>query len=165
MNFIPTSTPFGHSIFCDDVRTEANGKQMHIGVYLADMLFQTAAFPVRLPSLHVIVHYLERRGDSDKNVRLAVFIPGKEEPLTSYELQRSDLDAVPMPTATEGLEDPMVGFNFVFQLHDLVFTEPGYIKVRAFLGDDVLRLGALSVRLVPPPPPAPEQIRTPAESA
>ena len=152
MSVVSTSTPNGFSIFCDDVRVEGNGKQIYIGVYLGEMLLTTptASFPIRLPSLHVIVNYRERKGDSDKPVRLCILIPGQDEPLVQTEIPREHLDSIPLPTGSD-IDDPMVLVSFIFAMRDVVLTQEGRIKVRAYLGDDEVRLGSLKVSLVPPP--------------
>jgi hypothetical protein len=149
MSYISATTPGGYTIFCDDVRVEANGKQMYIGVYQSDMLLSAPVYPVRIPNLNILVNYRERRGDSEHSVKFCVFMPGLDEPVAQTELPREHITATPPPKPDEGYEDPMIGFSMHFVIRDAILTQDGFIKVRAYLGDDIIRLGSLRIKLLP----------------
>jgi hypothetical protein len=147
MNVIRPTTPYGYSIFCDDIRVEGNGKQLFIGVYTVDMLMPQ--FPAQMPSFHILIRYNERPNESTLPVKFVITMPGQEEPIFTNEISREQLTATIMPTSTEELDDPMVTLNIVAVFHGLVFAGPGRMKVRAYRGDDEIRLGTLGVRLHP----------------
>ena len=65
MNEIRRSTPFGYTIFCDDVRNEINGKVTLVGVYAGDVIV-LGTLPVTLPKLGLSVNYHEKLGESEE---------------------------------------------------------------------------------------------------
>ena len=147
MTVLKASTPNGLTIFCDEIRTENNGKQIYIGIYKAEMLLGPS-FPARLPSFSVIILYRERPGESSHPVRFAVFVPGAEEPAFEAHVDRAQLDSIPLPT-DEDADDPVLELTLAANFRDFVLQEAGRIKVRAFRGDEEIRLGTLQVRLHP----------------
>jgi hypothetical protein len=144
MSVVRNNTPNGYSIFCDDVRVEANGKQILIGVYTGDML--VPVFPVHLPIFHVLVRYNERFNESDQPVKFVITAPGYEEPLFTTEVPRTNFANTDSVIDAE-IDDPIIGFNLVAGFPSMLFSQPGRIKVRAYRGDDEIRLGTLRVRL------------------
>lgn len=148
MTVIRQTTPFGYSTFCDDVRVEANGKHILIGVYAADMLMP--AFPLQLPAFHVIIRYSERPGESTHPVKFVITMPGQEAPIFTAEVSREDLAKAVVPApAEDDLDDPLITLNVMAAFAGLVFPQAGRLKVRAYRGDDEIRLGTLRVRIHP----------------
>jgi hypothetical protein len=142
MTVFSPSTPSGYSIFCDDARQEDNGKQILIGVYSADMLVES--FPVLLPSFRVLVQY---QNESDLPVRLVITAPGESDgDLRIFEAEVPREDIAKVKVSPDNL-DPFVALNLSAAFTPLVLTHPGRIKVRAYRGDDEVRLGTLRIRL------------------
>jgi hypothetical protein len=149
MTVIAPTTPFGSVIFCDEVRHEANGKHIYIGVYV-DGMYVHPSFPAKVASLSVVIKYIERRGDSSNDVVLRVFFPGEEKAAFEATALRKDVDAVQLPEGPE-VDDPFVQVMIVAQFRELVIKQAGWMKVRAYLGDDEIKLGTMHIRLAPGP--------------
>ncbi len=148
MNVVHPTTPNGYSIFCDDVRMEANGKQIFIGVYGTDILMPS--FPIQLPMLHVVIKYNERPGESTHPVKFVITIPGQEAPVFTAEVPREDLAKAIIPIAPDDdVDDPIITLNLLAGFPGIIFPQAGRIKVRAYRGDDEIRLGTIRVRLHP----------------
>jgi hypothetical protein len=148
--FVPTS-PLGYTIFCDDIRQEDNGKLLYIGVYTGDMTFSGPP-PGLLTTFCAFVNYLERPTDSLLPIRLVMMIPGVETPAASIELDLAKFRETLAPI--EG-EDPMYRIMIPLRMGTLIIPQQGLIKVRAYRGDDELRLGTLNVKFGQPAPVPP----------
>lgn len=159
MNIIAPQTPFGYTIFCDDVRVEITGKNIFIGVYNGVVML--TQLPALVPSLYAIVRYTERKGESSDPVVIKVFEPENDMPIISIDVPVDEMRATVIP---EGLtDDPMVTAMIPIAFMPFQFEKEGFIKVRAYRGDDEIRLGSLRVQLAPQngmplvPPPQPPQ--------
>lgn len=146
MTVFSTATPSGHSVFCDDMRMENNGKLMYLGIYNGDMLVES--FPTILPVFRIIISYHERVGESSLPVRFVVTAPrgDKDEEIFQVEVPRADLGSAALPddvSADESLFRTVLSPGF----SPFAVTHPGRIKVRAYRGDDEIRLGTLRIRL------------------
>jgi hypothetical protein len=165
MTVIPRSSPTGYAIFCDEVRREDNGKHIHLGVYVGEMVINAPSFPVRLPRLSVVINYYETVGESTEPVRFAVFLPGEQAPAGEFTINKPEGPIPPPPAPEEGEQpgEPLFHVAIVLDIQDPVFKQEGRIRVRAFRGDDEIRLGTLTVRFhrmdAPPPPPEQTQNR------
>jgi hypothetical protein len=155
MTVIRPQTPGGYTIFCDDVRFEqGTGKQMYIGAYLGQMIIRAPKLPVRLPSFHAVVFYQERKGEESTHpVSVQVFLPGKEEASFRMDIPRSDFENVRIPEGL-GSEDQFVQVVVVAAFPNFKIDQAGLIKVRAFRGEDEIRLGTLLVTFIETPAPA-----------
>jgi len=78
MNYLPRVTPFGYTVFCDDIRNEIGGKTTLVGVYAGDLVLQSP-LPASIPRLGVSLVYVERPGESDLPLSIRVYMPGFEE--------------------------------------------------------------------------------------
>jgi hypothetical protein len=144
MNIISPSTPGGYSIFCDDIRQENNGKQILIGLYTGDMLID--AFPIQLPTFQVLIRYQERPDESILPVKFVIIAPHPtDEKIFETEVPREAFEKVLVPS--DSFDDPFVSLNLHASFAGFVLARPGLIKVRAYRGDDEIRLGTLRVRL------------------
>jgi hypothetical protein len=150
-------TPFGYSVFCDNIREETGGKHSFMGVYI-NSLHIHGEFPATLATFGIAVYYYETPGESDEPVTLRVFVPGGEgdPPLVEEELPVAVMrkgalppDYVPKPDSS-----PLVLTQAMIQMHPLVLKEPGVITVRAYRGDLEVRLGTLAIRAATPHPGA-----------
>src|SRR5712664_3005049 len=105
MSVVRPQTPSGHSLFCEDVRAEDNGKQILIGVYGSYML--VPGFPFFLPTFRIIIRYNERRGVSAEPIKFRVTVPGNEEPIFEGEIPRESIEAATPPSPDPELDDPI----------------------------------------------------------
>src|ERR1700730_10196073 len=65
---------YGHTLFCDDIRAEADGKMMFIGVYL-DQMFVHSDFPVTLPKFGFGITFVQKQRLFDPNLGIRIFLP------------------------------------------------------------------------------------------
>jgi hypothetical protein len=137
-------SPNGSAIFCDDVRQEMNGKQILIGIYTTEMIIHPS-FPAALPTFAVVVRYTERRSENYLPVTFKIFVPGQDDAAFEAEVSKEQLEAVPYSEDKE--PDPQVLIGFAAQFRNFVIPEPGYIKVRAYRGDDEIKIGSMRIRL------------------
>jgi hypothetical protein len=144
VTIIAPSTPSGYSLFCDDIRQEDNGKQILLGLYNGDMLVNS--FPILLPTFRVVIRYQERPNESRLPIKIVITAPNGSEDMIVFQadVEREALDSVVLPSDAD---HPLaiIALNAAFT--PLVLTHPGRIKVRAYRGDDEIRLGTLRVRL------------------
>jgi hypothetical protein len=147
--FVPSS-PGGYTIFCDDFRMEANGKSIYIGVYNTHIDLP-GSLPGFLSSFAAIAYYRERPGESDLPVAVKMFIPGRAEPVfvANLNVAETRAKALDIP-AVEG-EDRMISWICPILISPLFLQEPGYIRIRAYRGEDEIRMGSIEVRCATPP--------------
>jgi hypothetical protein len=158
MTVVKPSSPSGYTIFCDDIRKEDNGKLLFIGTYLADMTV-AGSLPVLLPSFCMMVRYWERPTDPEESVEIRVFSPGLDEPIFKMPLDLSKFRGTPLPSTSDPDADPLHVALVPIRLSPFPIEAEGHIKVRAYRGDQEVRLGALPVRIAPLPqlaPPIPQ---------
>lgn len=149
------NTPFGHSIFCDDIRYEAGGRQSYIGAYLGGM--SAPSFPAIIPKFGVAVIFyepVELARKRNQNVPIRVFVPGQEEPAATVDLPAPSEEIIETALRSTLPPDPdvpplmMVQPSFV--MTPLIIREPGRMKVRAFYPDGtVIKLGVLKIERIP----------------
>ena len=145
---VPETAPvpdiFGHTIFCDDIRFEADGKFTFVGAYGGHMFVRTE-FPATLPKFGIHVMFIQRAAVFDPMVSLRIFLPGDAEDAPSIEAEVQN----PIPTTpTEPVgENVAMGTNMIFA--PLQIKEPGLIKVRMLRQGILHRLGSLNVRPFP----------------
>ena len=146
--FVPAS-PYGFTIFCDDLRQESSGKLIFIGVYTNELIIFGAA-PTLLPTFAAFINYVERPGESTDPVKLRMFIPGMAEPFADIDLDVVAMRNTPKPPHIEG-DDSFIRMFVPLKFSPLPIHEEGLIKVRAYRGDDEIRLGTIMVRFQPIP--------------
>jgi hypothetical protein len=144
MTVIAPTTPYGYTIFCDDLRQEANGKLIYIGVYTADMIIYGAP-PMLLPTFVAATTYRERPGESDAPVKIKMFLPGNDDAAVELDLPVASMRSAQFTHETAG-EDRMHSVLIPIRTVPLMVRQGGLIKIRAYRGDDEIRLGALTVK-------------------
>jgi hypothetical protein len=151
---IQPAIPGGHVVFCDEVRQEINGKLLYIGVYNTDMVVAGPA-PAILTQLCGIVSI--RLPTVEANTKLVVKMSqsGRSEPLVVIEAELTPTDlttlsAIP-PMIDDEPEAKTVAQMFsILMAQNIEITENCVFRIRAYVGDDEIRLGALRVRIVGP---------------
>ena len=157
MNVIGPSTPGGYTLFCEDIRKENNGKRIYLGVFTGSMLL-TGEFPMAIPSLKIVVTYLERPGESEEPVKIRVFLPGARDGDSATEVEIVPAGKRPEPRLNRPSDrpeneknDPIKKWMKDISISPAVFQHAGEIRVRAYRGNDVIKLGALRVGKKPDP--------------
>jgi len=148
-------TPYGVSIFCDDIRFEQQNKFSLIGCYGPELIIY-APPPVGLPKLGILVQArfpLERL----PTIKLNIFMPDEKEPFYTQELLQEEQDFKPSEAfqrdtdAAKDIEGQRaLIFPFVFT--PFVVSRTGYIRVRMLYGDSTIRVGSLKVSYQPAAP-------------
>jgi|ERR1700733_8742431 len=151
-------SPYGMSIFCDDVRHEVGGKSSFIGVYQGALYANS--FPITIAKFGIVAIFNEPKEmakSRDFPISIQIFIPGNDEPVVVGELQpltESDFENI---TKSQLPDDPDLLPNLVtlkaeFMLSPLTIEKTGRIKVRVRYGDDIIKLGSLRVEFPPGTP-------------
>lgn len=151
MKSIAQKSPFGDTIFCDDIRYEVGGKVSYIGTYRGSLIIYDP-FPVTLPKFGFAIRYSERPGESEEDVTLGIYMPGDDDdaPSIKIELPIDELRSTPRdPKQMESEEDLILTAVF-HMVTGINIKEEGRIKVRAYRGDLEVRLGTLFVRYIDP---------------
>ncbi len=160
-----SSTPdiYGYTIFCDDIREEAGGKHSFMGTYGGLMIIHVP-FPATLVTFAVAVTILQKRKIFEPNLGLWIFLPGDSENEPSIQGKFSEIEHGKVAGATlaetealhpdslgrdEPIDDIYVALNAHMKFSQMIMKQPGIVKVRAVIGDNIYRLGAM--RVSPPP--------------
>jgi hypothetical protein len=152
--------PYGHTVICDDIREEINGKITYVGVYQSDLIVNVP-FPTSLPMLCFGVFYNSPRELAHEmaGMEIRVYFPGDSEdaptvklpgnPDVSPEFATPDRSAPPLsilvgPQQTQA--------KFLVRTFMPPLKEAGHIRVRALLKSGrIVYLGALEVKSTAPP--------------
>ena len=148
---INPNAPGGYSIFCDDIRHEINGKTTHVGVYNGHLIV-AGSLPVTLPQICVAITLrLLPPADPVKPI-VKIFRSDEPDPLFTFEAEIEPMEAQLIPSPLPNLEPDSVTFiqmGVTAQIQGLVINGPCALKVRAFIGDDEVRLGSLQIAVQP----------------
>jgi hypothetical protein len=154
MKVVEWSSPFGYTIFCDDIRQEIAGKFTLVGVYGLEMtVFGT--LPTRLAKLALSVAYVERIGESEEPLELLVYVPGDADDAPTLrapvpEDKLTQFRHVKVPPYVG--ETPWTMLTFQVAFSPIELKQEGALRVRMIRGDEEIELGALRIRAQPPLP-------------
>jgi hypothetical protein len=142
---------WGTTIFCDDIRTEVEGKITLVGIYPADMLVHVP-FPLVIPKFGMWVRYFEVPGSLTGDGKLYVWLPGDEKASIEADIPMEQLrsSTAPNPDRDDPDMDLWVHLQMPILLAPLILKQPGRIKVRLHFGETAVRLGTLPVKAAPP---------------
>ena len=140
---------YGTTAFCDDIRTEIDGRTTLIGVYKHPLI--VPQFPFTIPKLGFAISVVIPRDEVLSDVQTVIFTPGDVD-APSYRSQGNlyeAMDATKKRDALVDIHDPDVITPFHVWLN-LLFSpvtimQEGYFKVRFLYNDKVLKVGALRV--------------------
>lgn len=143
---------FGYTIFCDDIRSEIDGKISFIGMYLGAISIN-AAMPAVIPKFAFGIRYFEEPGFFKEDVLVRIYQTHEDESARTSSLffntPRSYIERAESPeTNVRSGSSPKfghVGFFSPIVVAPFVITKPGKIKVRAYCGDVVTKIGSISV--------------------
>ena len=153
MGIISWPTPYGHTIFCDDIRREIGGKHTYVGVYTTDLILNVPP-PAILSKLSMAIYYHEHKGESSDAVEVRVYMPGDQDdtPSVSALLPGGFRDEIPV-IEEYAQADSIVSMIAYLNLSPIEIRQEGLIRVRAYRNDDEIRLGSLRVRYQRPQGP------------
>ncbi|CAA6604234.1 conserved hypothetical protein [Rhodospirillaceae bacterium LM-1] len=150
---------FGFTVFCDDIRTEADGKISYIGSYPSDMIIH-GEFPAILPKFGFGIKLLIRTDVASKiksNVPIKILMPGEDitSSSISFEFPSEELmsqanKSSPVSAKESGNDShPYFQVNANLIVNSLSFKQAGRVCVRAVFGNEVVKLGSLGVQKAP----------------
>lgn len=147
---------YGNAVFCDDIRTEIDGKSSLIGVY-TNQMFVHGDFPVTLPKFAFSITFVQKKKIFDPNVGIRIFLPQDPDDAPSIQADMGEhsegavLANIPRPNFPMPPESDQavvaLRANLIFA--PLVIAQPGAIKVRIARRGDLVRLGGLYVSKAP----------------
>lgn len=142
------NSPFGTTIFCDDIREELGGKSSYMGIYKGEMIV-AAEFPVILPTFAISIQYVEPIDLPIMPVTIRVSLPDPTNAaFIDIEMPIEQLRAEFMKAV-----DPDSKFfhNVLnFKAAPLLIAQEGRIYVRATRDGEEIRLGSLKIRKAEP---------------
>lgn len=140
--------PYGLTIFCDDVRTEDNGKHIYLGIYEGGINVVGPA-PVILPSFAFSIRVLEHKNDRDIKLQVRVLMCFNEdvsdEVLVDLEVPQDRWNILDDPNSDP--EAQYITSVFILKLSPFRINGSGYIRVRAFQEQEEIKLGSLQVNV------------------
>jgi hypothetical protein len=149
---------YGNTLFCDDIRAEADGKVTYVGVYGSHM-FVHNEFPVTLPKFAFGITFVQKKRIFDPNIGIRIFLPQDPDDAPSIKAdaweQTEGTVLANLPPLMPGAVPAGQADQAIVALHaNLIFapftiTQPGVIKVRVERRGDLVRLGAISVGKAP----------------
>lgn len=141
MRSVTPPTPYGYTVFCDDVRHEVGNKLSYIGIY-PDKIVVHAPFPAKLAKFAFAVLYIEGQEESTEPVTLKIWLPGDPEdaPFFSHPVPIEELRNRP-----GSLPDELLYAHMIVAPAPLILREAGLIKVRAYRADLEIKLGTMRV--------------------
>lgn len=146
-----TATPYGLTIFCDDIRQEINGKLTLVGCYGPELrIFGT--YPVVLPILAAQVNIRVPGETQIKSLRIVVTKqdPDGVEEILSMEPDTTE-NSIKSEEEKELIEsgEKILSVSISCKWSPLQFLGDSMIKVRAYInGGDEIKLGSLSISAV-----------------
>jgi hypothetical protein len=153
---INPSLPSGFVTFCDDIRHEVTGKMTLVGVYGGQMVVG-GTLPITLPQICAVITFRFLPPSEPIKPAIKIFITGQDEPLFMMETeivpaQAEAAVARDIPSDEDPYRITFAQMVITPQIQGLVIKEASTIKVRAYIGDDEIRLGALSIMVAPDQP-------------
>lgn len=153
---INPNAPGGYTIFCDDIRHEITGKTTLVGVYNNQMIV-TGNLPVTLPQICAAITLRLLPPEEPVKPIVKIFRSDEPEPLFVFEADIEPVEAKLIPEPSPHSDPDSVTFmqiGITAQIQGLVVNQGCALKVRAFIGDDEVRLGSLQIIVQPFAPTA-----------
>jgi len=146
MTEIRVPTPYGFTLFCDDIRNEMDGKVTLVGIYTAEMIFNVP-FPVIIPKLGFVVKYFERRDESSEPLNLQIYFPGDPDdtPSVVSQIPHEQFRITPAQSDNEN-NDPLLFCIMNMVISPVNILKEGRIKVRMIRGQDTIKIGSLKIK-------------------
>jgi hypothetical protein len=141
------SKPYGTTIFCDDIRDEVTGKKTYVGIYPHDMVIP-GPFPSLIPQFALAVTYLEPLDMEICPVTVKVYVPSEDglgQLAAEIEIPLDRVDA----NYSKDM-DPLAQYRAIlmgFKISPFLIVGEGYVKVRAYVKQEEIRMGSMRIRL------------------
>lgn len=168
---INPSSPDGYTLFCDDIRHEVTGKTTLVGIYNSQLIV-TGNLPIVLPKLCASITIRLNPPPHHLKPVIKVFRTDQDEPIFVCEVDIPAVHPNKIPRVTDHLEPDAVTFmqfSVNAQFESFQIERPCALKVRVFIGEDEIRLGALQIIHAAPEPintaSADQEPPTPGEQA
>lgn len=148
---INPSLPSGFVTFCDDIRHEVTGKMTLVGVYGGQMVVG-GTLPITLPQICAVITFRFLPPSAPIKPVIKIFMSGQDDPLFMMETDITPAQGATAVAEVARAEDDPDRVSFVQivitpQIQGLVIAEAGTLKVRAYIGEDEIRLGTLSIMI------------------
>lgn len=144
MKEIDWPAPCGYTVFCDDIRQEEGGKSSYMGVYRG-ILFTNTDFPATFPKFGFGVVYTELASEPIPPLTLMIYLPGDADDAPTFSIDIPDIASTNLKPNRHASDNPRYLMNMPIVAGPLTFNKAGKIKVRMKRGDEVVRLGSLTV--------------------
>lgn len=153
VELVDTPPIFGTTVFCDEIRPEATGKFIYIGVYQGGMSVHQD-FPVKLSRMAFAITIVQRPDVFSPEVSICIFLPGDPDTTPSVQVTLNEREVGGLETHASQNADRMgiaqKDRNYLTTFANLAFEnfeikEPGSILVRADIREKRYRLGSLLV--------------------
>jgi hypothetical protein len=153
---------FGSTIFCDDIRTEVDGKYSFIGVYPGGLRVPT--FPTVLPKFGIGVSFWQRRSAFRVQLSFRVYFPGDEDEKPSVEA-KLEAEGTPEELASSIPEGPAANEGFIVMRANIILTgmllkAPGALKSRVLRDGVLVPIGSLPIQDSSKPTPEGSALNT-----
>ena len=147
---INPDAPGGNTIFCDDIRHEITGKTTLVGTY-NNVMIVSGDLPVTIPQICASITLRLQPPHEPIEPVFKIFRTDQVEPLFVLEtkLEAVNTDEILQERPFMEPDAPrLMQLSVVAQLQGLVIFESCALKVRAYIGDDEVRLGALLIQTI-----------------
>jgi hypothetical protein len=144
---INPSLPSGHVTFCDDIRHEVTGKVTLVGVYQGQIMVN-GNLPAIIPQICAVVSLRLLTPTGQLKPIIKIFRSDQDEPLFLLEADIESIPNIAMAVPLPNIDPDPINFmqmGIMAQMQGIVISEPCILKVRAFVGDDEIRLGTLQI--------------------
>lgn len=158
---VPLAKAYGNVVFCDDIRVEEGGKFSFMGVY-TNAIIVHSEFPVTLPKFGIFITYIEQYGQMEGDLSLRVYLPGDPDDKPSMvgdtiPASFREFTKLPDPDSEFPIDKPVKQYRSPLLLAPFTLRQKGFIKVRALVGNELVRLGAIKVDQALPAQPSPPE--------
>ncbi|MFF8802271.1 MULTISPECIES: DUF6941 family protein [Bacteria] len=138
----------GDVIFCDDIRHEITGKAILVGAYGAT-LRTSGDLPFTIDRLVLACRLYIPAANIPKQAKFLVYYPqSKEAPDFESELnmpEQLSVEKLALIPRAEDRFEPRFQMSFQIELEKIDIEIEGFIRVRAILDDEYVRVGDLRV--------------------
>jgi|SRR5215510_5048644 len=141
--------PYGISYFCDDIRFEQQNKYSLVGCYGPDIILRGSP-PFVLPKFCILIQ-VRFPPENRSAGKILVYEPSQEQPLWSIEWPEEHNYVLDEPSKQDVTRDKDVvierAFVYPCVFSPLMIHAEGHIKVRMEYQSQIIRLGALRVKI------------------
>lgn len=134
---------YAHAIFCDEVRTENNGKAIYIGIYNGSMLLNNDT-PTLLPQLTVVATYVETKGAFDAPIMFKLSATWQEAPIIEIDVINGPRPYV-QPTRFPYGGEPLTQLQILIPITQFMIPSEGRLSANFVCGEQVVKAGSLEI--------------------